>query len=574
MIISASSVKHAISIESVTDKSGINNSQPELTARQQQILDLMQAGKVNKEIASKLGIGVGTVKQHIVALFKKLHVSNRAMAVSRGMSLQQGHENRNAALTAAQGIMERRPCVVLSIALPENANPQAVRMLHGIMAALAFDNDALFLARKGNAGDIIFGVQRVTEYDLVKALHTAQAVFADITALDSELAQQLRGGLTAGLAGASMNRFGGWSGEAIASAVIAASRDLVLVADAGTLALGRPALDLMQAFGIGSNQQISAMLPFSGLGNLRWTGERNTYGLIGRRTELAQLESALAKATKASGRKIKKVQGSLIYLEGESGMGKSRLCKAISEACVRNAGKVYFFRCLPLAASSEDIFDTLDGSAYSVEAAVKLLDKPVLRFPELLIIDDLHVLPGEKQLALAEAAAREAAKGRLVILSTRRTVDNLPVASVSILLRRLPIDAVEALVREVLGDQATKNRIGGIHAIAQLAAGVPLFAVEMARHFGEEILALPLLVVICARLDNLRLDRELLRCVARSDKNMTLPMVADEIGEDVESLRQSLNMALAVGVLTQDATGALLFTHPLLRQIIDFFGME
>jgi hypothetical protein len=168
----------------------------------------MQAGKVNKEIANKLGIGVGTVKQHIVALFKKLHVSNRAMAVSRGISLQQGQESRNAALTAAEGIMERRPCVVLSIALPEDANSQAVRMLHGMMAAHAFDNDALFLARKGNAGDIIFGIQRVTEYDLVKALHAARAVFNDLSALDSVLASELCGGLTAGLAGASMNRFG------------------------------------------------------------------------------------------------------------------------------------------------------------------------------------------------------------------------------------------------------------------------------------------------------------------------------------------------------------------------------
>ena len=565
MMMAASSVEDDVSTESVSGKNGTDDSQPELTARQQQILDLMQAGKVNKEIAQKLGIGVGTVKQHIVALFKKLHVSNRAMAVSRGISLQQGQENRNAALTAAEGIMERRPCVVLSIALPEDASHQAVRILHGIMASHAFDNDALFLARKGNAGDIIFGIQRVTEYDLVKAVHAAQAVFNDLSALDSVLANELRGGLTAGLAGASMNRFGGWTGEAIASAAIAASRDLVQDAAPGHLILGLPARDLMQAFGIGNNQEIPATFTFSRLDTLRWTGERNTYDLIGRRAELTELKAALAKTKKARGR--------LIHLEGETGMGKSRLCQAISEFCALQGGRVSFFRCLPLATSSDDLFNTLEGSAYSFDELIQLLNTPLSQFPDLLIVDDVHILSKEKQSVLAAAAAREAEKGRLVILSGRRRADGLPDQS-AILLRRLPMNTVEALVREVLGDQAAKVRPNVINALAQTAAGVPLFAVEMARHFGDEVLALPLLVVVCARLDNLRLDRELLRRVARSDGRLTLERAASEMGDDAESLRQSLNMAVEVGVLTLGAEGYLSFTHPLLRQIIDFLGME
>ena len=565
MMMAASIVEDDVSIESVSGKNEIGDSSPELTARQQQILDLMQAGKVNKEIAQKLGIGVGTVKQHIVALFKKLHVSNRAMAVSAGMSMQQGQKNRNAAVTAAEGIMERRPCVVLSIALPEDANPQAVRILHGIMASHAFDNDALFLARKGNAGDIIFGVQRVTEYDLVKAVHAARAVFIDLCALDSTLARELRGGLTAGLAGASMNRFGGWTGEAIASAAIAASRDLVQDAAPGHLAVGLPARDLMQAFGIGSHHEISETFHFSGLDALRWTGERNTYDLIGRRAELTELKTALAKTKKARGR--------LIYLEGETGMGKSRLCQEISEFCALQGGRVSFFRCMPLAASSDDLFNTLEGSAHSFDEVARLLDIPLSQFPDLLIIDDFHILSKEKQFVLAETAAREAEKGRLVILSGRRSADGLSDQS-AILLRRLPMNTVEALVREVLGDQAAKVRPNVISGIAQTAAGVPLFAVEMAKHFGDEVLALPLLVVVCARLDNLRLDRELLRRVARSDGSLTLEKAASEMGDDAAALHQSLDIAVEAGVLTLDAEGYLSFTHPLLRQIIDFTGME
>jgi DNA-binding CsgD family transcriptional regulator len=573
MVKAAMSSGHDISIEPVSGKIGGEDFSAELTPRQQQILDLMQAGKVNKEIAYKLGIGVGTVKQHIVALFKKLQVSNRAMAVSKGISLQQNQDHRNAALTAAQGIMERRPCVVLSIALPEEANLKAVRTLHGIMAALAFDNDALFLARKGNAGDIIFGVQRVTEYDMVKALQTARAVFNDLGGVDCNMANNLSGGLTAGLSGASMNRHGGWTGEAIASSAIAASRDLVRDALPGYLVLGLPARELMKSFGIGNKQEIADMILFSALDSLRWTGERSTYTLIGRRAELTKLVEALAKSKNAGVANARKNQGRLIYLEGETGMGKSRLCKEISELCLRKTGSVLFFRCLPLSASTDELLNTLEGIPLSFEAAMQQLDQPLAQFPELLIVDDFHLLSQEKQLILDMTAQREAAKGRLVILSGRRRIEGSSGAS-DIMLQRLPVNSVDTLVREVLGTQVAKLSSTGIHSIAQLAAGVPLFAVEMAKHVGDETLALPLLVVICARLDNLPVDRQLLRCIARSEGRVTLDKLIVQMGEGAEKLKQSLDFALAVGVLAFDAEGGYSFSHPLLQQIIDFLGME
>jgi len=55
-----------------------------LSARQQEILRLLSLGRSNKQIADQLGIATGTVKQHIYALFRKLGVSNRTMAVVRG----------------------------------------------------------------------------------------------------------------------------------------------------------------------------------------------------------------------------------------------------------------------------------------------------------------------------------------------------------------------------------------------------------------------------------------------------------------------------------------------------------
>ena len=55
-----------------------------LSARQQEILRLLSLGRSNKEIADQLGLATGTVKQHMYALFRKLGVSNRTMAVVRG----------------------------------------------------------------------------------------------------------------------------------------------------------------------------------------------------------------------------------------------------------------------------------------------------------------------------------------------------------------------------------------------------------------------------------------------------------------------------------------------------------
>lgn len=58
-------------------KSGIKT----LTNRQSQVLDLIAQGKSNKQIAYDMGVSESTVKLHINALLRSLHVSNRTQAV-------------------------------------------------------------------------------------------------------------------------------------------------------------------------------------------------------------------------------------------------------------------------------------------------------------------------------------------------------------------------------------------------------------------------------------------------------------------------------------------------------------
>lgn len=74
--------EHVLQNPSVAD--GIDES---LTAREQEVLELLVEGFSNRLIAGELHISEHTVKFHISSLYAKLGVSSRAEAVSRGARL-------------------------------------------------------------------------------------------------------------------------------------------------------------------------------------------------------------------------------------------------------------------------------------------------------------------------------------------------------------------------------------------------------------------------------------------------------------------------------------------------------
>lgn len=65
-----------------------------LTPRQREVLTLLVQGFSNKEIARKLGLGEGTVKIHMAALFRSLEVRNRQAAAAVGARLLTKNENQ------------------------------------------------------------------------------------------------------------------------------------------------------------------------------------------------------------------------------------------------------------------------------------------------------------------------------------------------------------------------------------------------------------------------------------------------------------------------------------------------
>ncbi len=60
-----------------------------LTAREQEVLELMTSGATNSQIARELVVSEGTVKSHVKRILRKLRVDNRAGAVARYLHLIQ-----------------------------------------------------------------------------------------------------------------------------------------------------------------------------------------------------------------------------------------------------------------------------------------------------------------------------------------------------------------------------------------------------------------------------------------------------------------------------------------------------
>jgi DNA-binding NarL/FixJ family response regulator len=54
-----------------------------LTARESEILDLLAEGLSNKEIAARIHLATGTVRNHLGNIFKKLHVRCRTEAATK-----------------------------------------------------------------------------------------------------------------------------------------------------------------------------------------------------------------------------------------------------------------------------------------------------------------------------------------------------------------------------------------------------------------------------------------------------------------------------------------------------------
>lgn len=544
--------------------------QPKLTPRQQQILKLLQQGKVNKEVARELDIGLGTVKQHIVAIFKKLKVSNRTAAATQNLDLQQQNAASKQPMQAQarlnNALLTPRPSLVLSMALAKEADAATTASFYGSLAAAASAHDAVFLTRQGNAGEIIFGVQQVTEYDVAAAFQVAYGVYQSALRLSPRIQMQMRGCLTAGLALASMHRYGGWTGEVIASAAIASARTLLDSTPWGQVTCDQTVLDLCQAFGVSGGNKLSEGVPLQALSGMQWLGMRQLHPLVGRQVELSQMLTALDQAFAG--------QSVWLMLEGETGMGKTRLCQELVRMCHRKGGQSLYLRGLPSLLGAGIFEVTPELNCQTVEVA-SVLKNTSLAAARLILLDDFHLLTSEQQLELIELAGHTLMPGRLLVFAGRKGLfQQAPPACLCIALRRLPNNAMRTLIRGRLNLPRGKQRTKIVQRILDTALGVPLFAMEMARKPNLSEFSLSLWVAVQARLDKLHLDSELLSFVAKQSAAVSVAELAPIYQNDLTNQKKQVDRALASGVFVSSADGKLSFAHPMIRCTLNKLTME
>lgn len=537
-----------------------------LSLRQRQILELIRRGKSNNEIAFELGIGLGTVKQHVVALFRKLKVTSRTMAISR-RGAEVSFASHSPPVDPADVILERRPCIVLSLTIAGD-DTKILRKMKTTLAMYAQKTDDIFLSWRGPGCDLILGIDQARETDALQALQgawkTAEAL------VDVVPGDRLRGAVAAGLAVASMFRHGGWSGEAIASSAIVLARKLTQNARPGKIFLDDSILDLLRLCGAFVDDQLEAQLPLNTPEALRWHSQKRESFFLGRKTELADLES-LFNNNKAHPRTT------VHYLSGPPGSGKSRLCEHFSRLFTKNERMVGLYRCLPTQAPLP-YFDARSG---------RLLDRDMLDIKlhsatgnEISIIDDTHWLTEEYSRALVAQALHY--PGQILFVRRNRSKTD------AVALTPLKKKDVEALAMEMIAPSFTNGGIRGkaAKAVARLAGGNPLFAVEMARHaptlaslsqtgtLSKQYLPLQIIVPVTASLDRMHLDRRMLRMVASGRGDIESQDLAHALGEDTASVQDAVAQAVRSGVLKKTGKNRIGFAHPMFHNVIQYLGME
>jgi DNA-binding NarL/FixJ family response regulator len=70
-------------ITHLQQKTHVAQESSQLSARENEVLQLLGKGFLYKEIAQQLGISTGTVTQHIHNIYEKLHVQNRTEAINK-----------------------------------------------------------------------------------------------------------------------------------------------------------------------------------------------------------------------------------------------------------------------------------------------------------------------------------------------------------------------------------------------------------------------------------------------------------------------------------------------------------
>lgn len=370
-----------------------------LSGRQRQILELLTQGKANKEIAYELGIGVGTVKQHLVALYKKMGVTNRAMAVSKGFSSIQPVPS---AVTEDELYLERRSAVVLSlqvVAKSGKVSEDEAAAARRIFSQNALDFDALFLSSPGARGDVILGLERTRRYDCLRAVRLAISVSLE---LNKQLGPdfRVRGGMSCGFVLKGIDEDGAWTGEVIATEVITEARQSMAQSLIGSLALSDTALQAISAMGVQIGSDGIRELPLSKKFRWSYISDAPTHNVFGLGQHLGQLFDGFTSLLSDEPRTY--------CIESGAGMGRTALVRTYDEQCARQGIPVHFFKALTPntrpSGVSRGLIEPM-GTTKPPASANVILERLAKLNNCVVVIEDCHALPHDELDVLVQPNA-------------------------------------------------------------------------------------------------------------------------------------------------------------------------
>jgi DNA-binding CsgD family transcriptional regulator len=556
-----------------------------LSQRQREILKLLKAGKVNKEIATELDISVGTVKQHLVVLFKKLGVTNRAMAIAKSYAMEEEEADPEAAdkwirdpVSGKISILEKRPAAVLSLKLVLSGGMDRdiqVRDFYKTFAEIAFDFGAVFFSHNSGHCEMIFGVGRVRRHDVLRAVRAGVAIVEDLKNSWGRF-PEIQGGLAFGPLVASTDKSGGWSGEAIAGLVISKAHDLAETAAKGMVQLDGLARQMIGFLGVDAGDGIPTSIPLTRDFHWRRSPLPMPTKLFGRTVEIEQLRSALLKT--------KFQAGGVGIIDSENGMGRSALLQAFAEVCLAEDCDVETWVCSrpdtqPGTASLGIMEKPGTDLTQSVDEFSAALKRRGDEDPGVILIDDFHLFPKETAVQLVELIDAFRERPLFVVLTGRGrmpVLDRLRDRAIGIHLAHLTPTEADVMISDLLGpDHRHCERV------STLAAGVPGFIVELVRPLldpdldEEEQNAVPLTLfsVITERIELIGLDRRFLHLVARRNEPVRVEDIRKSWPLDGHDLSGELEKALRVGVLYSQPGDRLpdefvSFRHPIVRAVM------
>jgi DNA-binding CsgD family transcriptional regulator len=498
-----------------------------LTPRQRQILGLMCKGKANKEIANELDISLGTVKQHIAALFKRMRVQNRSMAVAQGQELlaEAASPDTAAAIAGADWaddiMLIRRPCIVLAVRVSPTLVADGQALMTDLIKVLSSEIKAFHLSGGDESHILLLGVRKPSAWDAIKALLLLQQLH------DQALAQGLcdpgdmAAALDGGMAVISINAFGRWSGDTVATPIISIARRQLGQCPNGMLALGEPVLHLLERFHALDRQVVGPRLSLEALETLFALDTRTLSGAPWHPHQTRRLETPSRQSR---------------LLVGPLGSGKSHLCRSLVARAREQGRATCYVRLMP-AAPQVSFRDADTGKVVSVDDMVPVLVKASNPGHKLCVIDDLDLLDS--------ATARQALMAQLQPVLTEG-------AQLILTARSHILEDAEPVIME------------GFDRLEDL----PLFALELATN-ADRSLTLPLLLAIASELDRHPLDWRLLRVLVQTREEPTLSRVQDLTGLPISEIEQSVQIALNAGLLhVAEPDQRVCFAKPLMRRAI------